>query len=133
MARPRSPHPTESELQVLEVLWHSGPATLREIHEAIRARRKIGLTTTLKKVQIMVDKGLVHRQAHTRPARYTAASRRTAVRGRMLKDLVARAFQGSGRALLVQAVREGIVSAEELRESQRLIDAARRHERAGGS
>jgi len=71
---PRTPRrPTDAEFGILNILWQRGASTLREIHNIVKDRRKIGLTTTLKTLQIMTDKGLVDRDRSSRPGYYTAA------------------------------------------------------------
>ncbi len=122
MPRPASARPTDSELEVLNVLWRRGALTLRDIHDDIQSRRTTGLTTTLKTLQIMTDKGLVTRDASARPSRYRAAVKQRANRAGMLRDLIQKAFEGSAGKLLVQAVEEGGLSDGELRDIRRLID-----------
>jgi len=80
---------------VLNILWTRGSSTLREIHEALRSKRDIGLTTTLKKVQIMEGKGLVIRDASTRPCKYTPGVEQGATRGGILVEMVRTVFGGS--------------------------------------
>jgi len=62
MARKKSPGPTDRELAILGVLWERGPSTVREIHEALGQDSQTGYTTTLKLMQIMVEKGLLIRE-----------------------------------------------------------------------
>jgi BlaI family transcriptional regulator, penicillinase repressor len=133
MARPRSTHPTASELEVLNILWERGASTLREIHEALRRQRDIGLTTTLKKVQIMEGKGWVIRDGSARPCRYNAGVEQGRTRGGILAELVRTVFAGSGRRLLVQAVQEGMIGEDELREAQKIISGVRKGKGAGRS
>ena len=47
---------TDSELSILQVLWLYGPSTVREVHEIICLEREVGYTTTLKLMQIMLEK-----------------------------------------------------------------------------
>ncbi|MEM6505630.1 MAG: BlaI/MecI/CopY family transcriptional regulator, partial [Planctomycetota bacterium] len=61
MPQANHPRPTESELQILEVLWARGPSTVREVFEVISEARDVGYTTVLKLMQIMAGKGLVTR------------------------------------------------------------------------
>ena len=129
MPRPASTRPTDSELEILNVLWRRGPSTLREVHDDLQSRRTTGLTTTLKTLQIMTEKGLVIRDAQGRPSRYTAAVKQQANRAGMLRDLIQKAFEGSAGKLLVQAVEEGGLSDQELREVRRLIDQVRKQKR----
>jgi BlaI family transcriptional regulator, penicillinase repressor len=131
MARPPSKHPTDAELEVLSILWRRGSSTLREIHEALQAGRATGLTTTLKILQIMTAKGLISRDRSGFPSRYTAALREEQTQMGMLQGLVQKAFRGSTRKMLVQAVQESSLSDEDLKELRRLIDSVQRKRREG--
>ena len=53
--------PTESELEILQVLWDKGAATVRDVHEVLSVYKDSGYTTTLKLMQIMHEKGIVTR------------------------------------------------------------------------
>ena len=131
MPRRASPHPTEAELEILGVLWRSGPSTVREVHDALQADRSTSLTTTLKLLQIMTEKGLTVRDEEARPHRYSAARPKEKTQAGLLDELARRAFGGSMRKLLVRAVEEGDLSAEELRDIQKLIDRVRSDQRGG--
>ena len=122
MPRRASLYPTEAELEVLSILWRQGPSTVREVHEILQTDRRTGLTTTLKILQVMEDKGLVARN-ESRPHRYSAASPEEKTQAGMLNDLVRRAFDGSVRKLLIRAVEDGNLSSEVLQEIRRLIDS----------
>jgi predicted transcriptional regulator len=131
MPRRSSPHPTEAELEILNVLWRSGPSTVREVHEALQADRQTSLTTTLKLLQVMTEKGLATRDMQARPHRYSAAKPEERTQAGLLNELAQRAFGGSMRKLLVRAVEEGDLSAEELSDIRELIDRARKDQRGG--
>lgn len=126
--RPSS-HPTEAELEILNVLWRRGPSTVREVHEALQADRTTGLTTTLKLLQVMTEKGLVTRGDELRPHRYTPASPEEKTQAGLLGDLAQRAFEGSLRKLLIRAVEDGGLGSDELEELQALIDSIRKGQR----
>ncbi len=126
MPRPAATQPTDGELEVLSILWRRGPSTLREIHDTIQDKRKTALTTTLKTLQIMTEKGLVLRDTEPRPSRYTAAQEEAQTQGGLIRDLMHRAFAGSARNLMIRAVEEGVLSDEELREIRRAIDGAQK-------
>jgi predicted transcriptional regulator len=95
---------------------------VREVHEILQTDRRTGLTTTLKILQVMEDKGLVTRN-ESRPHRYGAAVPEEKTQAGMLNDLVRRAFNGSVSKLLIRAVEDGNLSSEELQEIRRLIDS----------
>ena len=128
MPRRPSSHPTEAELEVLTVLWRLGPSTVRRVHETLQADRRTGLTTTLKILQVMTEKGLTVRN-DTRPHRYTAAVPQEKTQAGLLGDLVNRAFDGSVGKLLIRAVEDGGLDAKELRQVRKLIDEMRKGKR----
>jgi len=80
------PRPTDAELEILRVLWETGPATVRSVHDVLAARRDIGYTTVLKTMQIMTEKGLVSRDASRRSHVYRAVLDRSATEGRLIDD-----------------------------------------------
>jgi BlaI family penicillinase repressor len=131
MPRPAATQPTDGELEVLSILWRRGSGTLREIHDTIQGTRKTALTTTLKTLQIMTEKGLVLRDIKPHPSRYTAAREEAQTQKGLIRDLVHKAFAGSARALMLRAVEEGGLSDRELAEIRRAIDVARKRTPGG--
>jgi predicted transcriptional regulator len=132
MARRSSPFPAEFELEILSILWREGEQTVRQVHEALQADgRGTSLTTTLKTMQIMVEKGFLT-SGDARPRRYSAAIPAEETQAGLLRNLVQKAFDGSVRKLMVRAVQDAGLSAEELREIRRLIDSARTGKKGGG-
>src|SRR2546423_10831880 len=89
--------PTNAELEILRVLWQRGPSTVRDVHESLDHTKAVGYTTVLKLLQIMVEKGLVRRDASARSHVYAAAASQDATQRRMVADLVGRVFGGSPR------------------------------------
>jgi BlaI family penicillinase repressor len=115
------PSPTPAELAILEVLWARGPATVREVHEALE-QRGTGYTTVLKLMQIMAGKGLLHRDESQRSHVYAPAIAQADVQGRLVDELIDRAFAGSASALVVRALGQRAASEEELAEIRALLD-----------
>ena len=122
MPRPTSTQPTEVELQILGVLWEQGPSTVRQVHVALAKHRKTGYSTTLKMMQVMLEKGLVHRNDTVRPQLYRTAKSQERTQAQMLDDFTRKAFHGSAMRLVMSMVSTGRLSTEELEEIQRLID-----------
>jgi predicted transcriptional regulator len=119
------PRPTDAELAILRVLWDHGPATVRQVHEALAGTRETGYTTTLKLMQIMAEKGLVRRDESARTHVYTARLSQQETQRQLVSDLLDRAFGGSAAELVLQALRAGETSPDELRQIQELIDSHR--------
>jgi predicted transcriptional regulator len=116
------PRPTDAELEILTVLWSLGPATVREIHDALMQRKATQYTTVLKTLQIMTDKGLVNRNAQQRAHVYEARRPREWTQKQLAGDLLRRAFGGSARSMVMGALSAKKASREELAEIRKLID-----------
>lgn len=114
--------PTELELTILRVLWDEGPSSVREATRILNRTRKTGYTTVLKMFQIMHEKGLVERDESRRPQIYRARHSREHTQRQLLRDLVERAFGGSTRALVVQALATKKSTPEDLDAIERLLD-----------
>ncbi|HEU4471929.1 MAG TPA: BlaI/MecI/CopY family transcriptional regulator [Flavisolibacter sp.] len=116
--------PTESELEILNILWQKDTATVREVHEELARTKDVGYTTTLKLMQIMHDKGLVKRDESMRTHIYQPAVNREKTQKHLLDKMIDSLFGGSSTQLVLQALGSGEqkVSAEELAQIQTLID-----------
>lgn len=117
-----APRPTQAELEILQVLWQHGPSTVREVHDALQATRPSGYTSVLKFLQIMTDKGLVTRDASKRTHVYSPRNPKDQTQNQLVRDLLARAFDGSARALVVQALTAADVTADEVQQIRALLD-----------
>ena len=124
MARPSSTQPTEVELRILSVLWEHGPNSVRQVHEKLAEERDTGYSTTLKMMQVMLEKGLLVRDESVRPQMYEAAKSREQTQLEMLDDLSQRAFHGSAMRLVMRMVSSGRLSPQELEEIQKLAREA---------
>lgn len=112
--------PTDAELQILQVLWRRGPSTVREVHDVLGTDN--AYTTTLKLLQIMLDKRLVRRDASRRSHVYQAAVEEGRVTGSLVTDLVDKAFAGSASRLVMRALSARQTSPEELDAIRDLLD-----------
>lgn len=120
------PRPTDAELTILRVLWEHGPRTVRQVHDVLSAGRAMGYTTALKLMQIMAEKGLVHRDQSQRTHIYHAAVAEDQTQRQLLRDLLERAFGGSARKLVMQALASKRVPAEELAQIRAMLDQLER-------
>lgn len=118
------PKPTDSELEILHVLWLHGPATVRAVNDELGQRRQaeVGYTTTLKLLQLMLDKGLVRRDDEGRSHVYRAAVREQDTQNLLLDKFVAATFGGSALKLVMQALGNRQTSADELAQLRRLLN-----------
>ena len=119
-----SKRPTEGELAILRVLWRRGPSTVREVYEELSPDRPTGYTTTLKLLQIMADKGLVHRDETRRAHVYEAREAPEKTQAQLVHDLVDRVFAGSAARMVMHALSGKRASAKELAEIRKALDEA---------
>jgi predicted transcriptional regulator len=115
------PKPTAAELDLLRVMWRLGPSTVKDVH-ATRLRERPDLTyaTVLRLMQVMHGKGLLNRDESQRSHVYAAAQAQNALQTNLLRDLIHKAFGGSGRDLVLAALSEH-VSDKEREEIKRLL------------
>ena len=117
---PAVPLPTDAELDILSVLWRLGPATVREVHEALG--KDCTYTTTLKQMQLMTEKGLLRRNERFRTHVYEAGIPQEQTQRQIAGDLLKRVFGGSARSLILGALGAQPASAGELADIRRMID-----------
>jgi BlaI family penicillinase repressor len=127
--RDELPRPTDAELEILTVLWSIGPATVREVHDVVNRRRPALYSTVLKFMQIMAEKGLVHRNEKQRAHIYEAARPREWTQRQLAGDLLERAFNGSSKALLMGALSARKASKRELSELSKLLNEYQKGEK----
>jgi BlaI family penicillinase repressor len=118
----KRPGPTKGELAILRVLWEGGPRSVRDIQGVLNESRPTGYTTVLKLLQIMTDKGLVERDETQRPQIYRARYSQTQTQRQLVRDLLHRAFGGSVKALVLQALATKKSSPEELKAIEQVLD-----------
>lgn len=124
MGRNDSKKATDAELEILNILWHQGPITVRDVHTALTKLRDIRYTTTLKTLQVMTGKGLVIRDESQKAHIYEAAVDRKSTQQFLVGDLVDRVFNGSAVGLMAGALSAKKPSPEERAEIRRLLDEA---------
>ena len=123
MATPKYVKPTESELEILQILWTKGIATVREVHEELGKSKDVGYTTTLKLMQIMHEKGLVKRDESMRTHVYQPAANKERTHKHVLGKMIDSLFGGSSTQLILQALGNGEkTSPEELEQIQTLLN-----------
>jgi predicted transcriptional regulator len=116
--------PTSAELEILDLLWERGQATVKEIHEIIGERKPTLYTTVLKTLQIMHEKGLVERDSANKAHIYRAKQTQDETQKNLVSDLLEKAFRGSALKLVQHVLETKPTSAEELVEIRKLIAEA---------
>jgi predicted transcriptional regulator len=114
------PKPTDAELNILQVLWKTGAATVKQVQQKLGG--DTGYTTVLKFLQIMTEKGLVRRDESERAHVYRATLSEDETQRQLVSGLLKRAFGGSASRLVLQALASRKTSANDLAEIRRLID-----------
>jgi BlaI family penicillinase repressor len=114
--------PTESELEILQILWNKEQATVREVHEELSKTKDSGYTTTLKLLQIMFEKGLVTRDDSSKTHIYQPAVTRQKTQKQLLDKMINTLFSGSSTQLVLQALGNQKASKDELEEIQKYLD-----------
>ncbi len=113
--------PTDSELEILHILWENGPSSVRYINDMLNERRDVGYTTTLKLMQIMNEKGLVKRDTAAKIHIYIAVAKENDTKNNLVNEFVNVAFHGSAMNLVMQALGNTKSSPEELEDLKALI------------
>lgn len=125
MARNSSTHPTDTELEILQLLWDSGPCSLSDLCALIRKTRPVATTTVSTMLKVMQDKKLVMRQAGdpgTRGATWKAkVNRKQAARG-FVSKVVDRIFEGSAQQLVAHIISDRKLSESDRKAIQKLLD-----------
>ena len=125
MVRPRSTHPTPAELDVLKVLWHRGPSTVREVMDALGNRPRRAYTSVMSLMNVMEDKGLLRREPQGRAFLYHPKLAREKTLGTMVDDLLGRAFDGSASLLVARLLDQSNPTTGELEKIRAAIDQYR--------
>ena len=114
--------PSESELEILQVLWEAGPCTVQQVHENVVHRRQTGYTTVLKTMQLMLEKGLLRRDDSRRQHIYSAAVAENQTKRNIVRGVMDRVFAGSASSLLMHALSGRKSSASELKQIRAMLD-----------
>lgn len=96
--------PTESELEILQIIWFKKEATVREVHDILAEKKTVGYTTTLKLMQIMFEKGLLTRNTETKSHLYEATVSQDKTQKLLLNKVIDSLFLGSSVDLVMQAL-----------------------------
>jgi len=114
--------PTESELEILQLLWKLGKATVREVHEELAKTKAAGYTTTLKLMQIMDEKGLVERDTTSKTHIYQAVYTQEKAQESALDRILSTVFEGSTSELVIQALGHHKASKDEIEAIKRYLE-----------
>ncbi len=121
--------PTDSELEILNILWEKGPSTVREVHEVLEKNKEAGYTTTLKLMQIMHEKNLLKRDVSNKSHVYTANVSQEKTQGQIVKRMIDNVFNGSASQLVMQALGNHKPNTEELNEIKKYLEEIEKQNR----
>jgi BlaI family transcriptional regulator, penicillinase repressor len=106
--------PTESEMEVLQIMWDKEPCTVRDVHDVLEKTKDVGYTSTLKLMQIMFDKGMVKRDTTSRSHLYNSLISREQAQETALNKFIDTVFKGSSTDLIMKALGQHMASEKEL-------------------
>ena len=113
---------TEAELEILNILWATGPATVREVHDKLALKKDAGYTTTLKQMQVMHEKQLVSREPLGKAHLYAAIPNQQQTQGQIVQRMIDSVFNGSAMQLVMQALGNHKASKAELDTIREYLD-----------
>lgn len=114
-------HPSEGELEILQILWQHEPATVRFVHEQLSKSKDVGYTTTLKQMQRLHEKGILTRSEDGKTHLYSTTVPESEVQETIFQKMVNNVFKGSAIDLAMHALGSSNPSPEELRELEQLL------------
>src|SRR5215470_1488642 len=122
----RTPAPTltPQELAIMKVVWTLGSATVRDVYDALRAKRDIAYTTVMTMMKILEQKGYVKATRGDRAFVYRPARARQDVLGGMVREFIDRVFDGASRPMLLHLVKHTKLSDKERKALLRAIEEA---------
>jgi predicted transcriptional regulator len=116
-----TPEPTRSELEILQVLWDIGPATVRAVNDELLKQKEVNYATTLKFMQLMTEKGLLLRDDSKMKHVYRPAEKEEKMKGQLLHKFVDAMYKGSPGKLMIQLLGDSKTSKDELEEIRELL------------
>jgi BlaI family transcriptional regulator, penicillinase repressor len=122
MAKNQIPKPTDSELEILQILWQYGASTVKTVNEKLNMKKETGYTTTLKMLQIMFEKNLVERNDNERSHVFSAAIDQKEIQKALVDKIMETAFSGSAANLVMQALGNSKPTKEELLKIKELLN-----------
>jgi len=115
--------PTKSELEILQVLWKHGPSTVRFVNDTLnQQQRPVQYTSTLKLMQIMVEKGILIRDQSSMKHIYSPAAEEQKTKGLLLDRFINSLYNGSAGNLMIQLLGNKKASKKELKAIQELLN-----------
>ncbi|MCP4312710.1 MAG: BlaI/MecI/CopY family transcriptional regulator [Bacteroidetes bacterium] len=114
--------PSDSELEIMQILWEMGPLTVRKVNDRLNRERRVGYTTTLKIMQIMTEKKILTRDTCQRSHIYSPTIKPEEVQINILDHVIKTAFRGNTSNLILRALGNNKATPAEMAEIKALIE-----------
>ena len=114
--------PSDSELEIMQILWEKGSLTVREVNEFLNQHRRVGYTTTLKIMQIMNDKKMLIRDTRQRSHIYSPTVEPGDIQTNILDHVIKTVFRGNATSLVLRALGDNSATPAEMKEIKALIE-----------
>ena len=116
---------TPQELEIMKVVWRTGPATVRDVYEDLLQHRRIAYTSVMTMMNVLERKGHLRKSAQDRAFVYEPTAPQKRVLSSMVGEFVDRVFNGSASPLLQHLFEDERITDQDLREIQRLMKRRR--------
>jgi BlaI family penicillinase repressor len=116
---------TPLELDIMKVLWETGPATVQAVQQRLPEERKLAYTTVQTMLNVLHRKGKVKRRLKNRAYHYQPAVTRRQVAGQAIGDIVNRLFGGSAESLVMSMIEHRHLTPQKLAKLNKLLDEAK--------
>lgn len=120
--RPAPEQLTPLELEIMKVLWETGPAPVQSVQERLPQEPKLAYNTVQTMLNVLHRKGKVRRAMQGRAFLYEPAVTRTQAAGQAVGDLVQRMFDGSAENLVLSLVETRQLTPEKLARLTALLE-----------
>ncbi len=131
MTKPELPPLSEAQLEIINIVWDQGKATVGKIWKALAKRRSVSRNTVSTMVTRLEEKGWLRHRVIGGTFLYSATHPREKVLPRLVHRLVDAAFQGSAEGLVLTLLEGGRLSAEEVERIKAMLEKAEIEMREG--
>jgi len=111
---------TERELDIMQVLWDRGPATVAEVRDSLDD--ELAHNTVLTMLKVLEDKGHVLRHTGSKAHRFEALVARASAGASALRRVTSKLFRGSSEELLLKLVDAQNLDDEEIARLRDLLN-----------
>ena len=124
MPEPELPPLSEAQLEIINIVWDEGKATVGQIWKALTKRRSVSRNTVSTMVTRLEEKGWLRHRVVGGTFLYSATRPREKVLSRLVHRLIDAAFQGSAEGLVLTLLEGGRLSAQEVERIKAMLEKA---------